>query len=1279
MHSSNADNSSNATLHSAAHTSNYLEEDSEENSEQFLLARRKIEDDSEGHPQSTEQKAWFRKPWPVLRILCPALHATLIMLHVMLLGMWRVQFEHKIMFSTEIQNTISFIVKTTSTAFGTIYFALLVFITQKLAIRSYLQRSSTLTATHDNIMAWSGIGSALSTAYHQLSIPASVSGTLAVFAYLGGIAILHVTTPTLLSVATVNISTSSSVPAWGIPQWNDSNHKAVYGFMEKTLDFLPWMGTLNGSQSLGLFNGSLYDVLQDMGLKYGSAQVSATGFNITCGYLPGVNTKIVDTPNLGWSAPHWIISFRPPIPTTEMLSYGPNIISMLNPQDMKLNNSIILYTTNDVLDSRGHKGSPVTLKRPMGPNSTVSQLQILQCSKTLVTQRGTVDSQSRKLDSSTLHPRIHKTQSTWHEYSKIPVHPPDQSLIGSDIWVDFLLDSLVDWNYIPMNENYTGIGEIDYMSKTAQYLMEQLNLNPTWISSNTASTSTPVLYLHDIENAISSLIASIFWIAGHINPGSITTKYSTNIKQPGEVAIGPFLRYQQSDQPVLLAENVALYQTQSACRLELNVVAISVGLGISVLLFLLAIPYWIVVTQQTKITSTGLLHVIWLFRQHPVLGQALRQPSDPTNNHLRNTGMVTFHLSDGLIGEPGELNTVKTPFNTQTNIVSNNNEETCTFLPTNATNDQSHSVPPRRGHPKLICTTTHIIAVLLHITFLGIWASPHAEHTISFSVDHQGEITSLLTVVATSIGTIYCSLLIFLIQRMVMQRDLTVTQTLTATHDNLAAWSGLGSALASVHQQLALPAAVNSTLCILLYLSSIMVLHLSTSALFSVETFASTMTVTVPTRGLPEWNISDVRNSTNTVQFLAENLEFLSWLDDSDTIGLFNGTLHHTLEATALTGKPTQIPAVGLNVSCGYLSGVNTRFIPIANIGFGVLLGPFWEISLPSVAHLKPFLISASGPNILMSTLQETWNDTIILYTTNQVVDSVGSTGSPIQLIQPMGPNLTVSHLQFMQCSKFLANQTGMVDTQTGRIIPASLEPNIYKSYSRWQPYNHSNININSQNGSLLASGIWSQILAASTQTGVALSYRNETMWNFLLNTDTYLMEQLELDPSWIETGVDLTSGSVLKLHDIENTLSNMIAAVFWIAGHIKQASLVRKYSIDYAGVEGTAPVLSSGSVDIHVVQSAARLNLSILAVSIGLCASIILCFLAIILCRGPTKTTTSLDSMGLLHIIWLFRSHPELADRLEQVEDPTDSNLRAAGLIRVQLLSEGRKDTKPE
>jgi hypothetical protein len=85
--------------------------------------------------------------------------------------------------------------------------------------------------------------------------------------------------------------------------------------MQQAVDFLPWIHNLN--ETLGLFNGSLYEVLQDDSLGSGSAKVSAIGFNVTCGYLAGTNTHI-----LREDTPVWNISFESHIPPTLVLSTG---------------------------------------------------------------------------------------------------------------------------------------------------------------------------------------------------------------------------------------------------------------------------------------------------------------------------------------------------------------------------------------------------------------------------------------------------------------------------------------------------------------------------------------------------------------------------------------------------------------------------------------------------------------------------------------------------------------------------------------------------------------------------------------------------------------------------------------------------------------------------------------------------------------------------------------------------------------------------------------------
>jgi hypothetical protein len=76
-----------------------------------------------------------------------------------------------------------------------------------------------------------------------------------------------------------------------------------------------------------------------------------------------------------------------------------------------------------------------------------------------------------------------------------------------------------------------------------------------------------------------------------------------------------------------------------------------------------------------------------------------------------------------------------------------------------------------------------------------------------------------------------------------------------------------------------------------------------------------------------------------------------------------------------------------------------------------------------------------------------------------------------------------------------------------------------------------------------------------------------------------------------------------------------------------------------------------------------------LLQVSISLGASILLLILVFVFSLGEDRSNPSITSMGFLQIIWVFEHHPELSNVLEQVKDPTDHNLRAAGMVKVCLL----------
>jgi hypothetical protein len=75
--------------------------------------------------------------------------------------------------------------------------------------------------------------------------------------------------------------------------------------------------------------------------------------------------------------------------------------------------------------------------------------------------------------------------------------------------------------------------------------------------------------------------------------------------------------------------------------------------------------------------------------------------------------------------------------------------------------------------------------------------------------------------------------------------------------------------------------------------------------------------------------------------------------------------------------------------------------------------------------------------------------------------------------------------------------------------------------------------------------------------------------------------------------------------------------------------------------------------------------------ISVGLAASIALLLLSLpsSLFAVQRDSDLPIDGTGILHTIWLYRNHPELETLLEQVDHPTEENLRDAGMVQTRLV----------
>ncbi|KAG2344926.1 hypothetical protein BDR05DRAFT_989091 [Suillus weaverae] len=158
---------------------------------------------------------------------CYVLHGMLVMIHIVFVMSYIFHWEHRVTLPFTPMNTDFWpvVLSASLQAFYTLYTAVLVFLTQRLAISRALIRRLKLTAIHDISGAWAGIGSALSSVWKQADIPASLWATTAVTAYLVCISVLHVTSSTLLQFQTFNSSMTTHTRAHWQLLWMTGQRK----------------------------------------------------------------------------------------------------------------------------------------------------------------------------------------------------------------------------------------------------------------------------------------------------------------------------------------------------------------------------------------------------------------------------------------------------------------------------------------------------------------------------------------------------------------------------------------------------------------------------------------------------------------------------------------------------------------------------------------------------------------------------------------------------------------------------------------------------------------------------------------------------------------------------------------------------------------------------------------------------------------------------------------------------------------------------------------------
>ncbi|KAG1873980.1 hypothetical protein F4604DRAFT_1766368 [Suillus subluteus] len=548
---------------------------------------------------------------------CYVLHGMLVMIHVMLIVSYIYHWEHNVTLSFTPTNADFWpvVLSASLQAFYTLYTAVLVFLTQRLAMSRALVRRLKLTTIHDISSAWAGLGSALSSVWKQTHISASLSATTAVTTYLVCISVLHVTSSTLLQFQTFNSSITTNISTtlgWVDVSSTTENPVAITGS-------LPAISRFPGLVSAGISNNTVYDTLQTSSVV-GRATVNATTITSSCGLLPNVtysrNNNTATAP-LGSGNVMVMTASSPWADQIRVLQYGgsPSVnMSQIYAQPAVL---LMVSTLLEIEPSVQKEVAVPTIWVCPAVNQTI-EVYFMQCSLTTNNTAVVIDMQTNTLE------------------NPMPVPQP------STQWEETLQWTSTDWSenvgYLLSVAGGSGYQFIDQSGYTSEpsivdesiMSLVGLNLSAQYLQSSTDWDQPPVsnftLSPDILEAAIAQTVAQLTWMAGRMNGGI----------QPGE---GMALAYE---------EVIAL-------RLNITLLPLLFATSASVIMLGLALyttrAFHASRNTQAPISNAGALQLLWLGYHSASVQEALQNVEHPTEANLRRAGMIDVCFASTTSGE----------------------------------------------------------------------------------------------------------------------------------------------------------------------------------------------------------------------------------------------------------------------------------------------------------------------------------------------------------------------------------------------------------------------------------------------------------------------------------------------------------------------------------------------------------------------------------------------------------------------------------------------------
>ncbi|KAH7920599.1 hypothetical protein BV22DRAFT_790915 [Leucogyrophana mollusca] len=574
------------------------------------------------------------------------------------------------------------------------------------------------------------------------------------------------------------------------------------------------------------------------------------------------------------------------------------------------------------------------------------------------------------------------------------------------------------------------------------------------------------------------------------------------------------------------------------------------------------------------------------------------------------------------------------------------------------------------------CYYMHAALVFLHFCLVGV-AIRHTERKAIVSISSNDTVlTTALSASLQAFYTLYATLLVYITQRLAISRGLFQYQTLTATHDGMRAWIGLGTACDCLWNQTKLATTPLKVFCVAIYLSCIAALHIASSSIMQFQNFNNTITTSVSTAlGWPDnswFSVAEYQtynsSSTTTWNAISSVAPFVANLSGISTAGLTGSTVYDVLALNGGTGNAT-VNATTVNVQCGVITG-GAYNATSAVITFPPSPNGFQQSFTPYIDQVIDF--GSPGSNVVFmvttalnasSALLETAAITLPWY---HFESSTNLTAVP-----------SVLNMYMVSCNVSIVQASATVDVQSNKLLAiGSPEPSFS---SEWSAVSSDSLFVSSDSppNASWASYPFSYAPTSNVKINDAACVGEGCTPQYSLNVaEVYFMQLLGLNATQINPYLgaaaynipayvsDTTPSSTLSASQMEIALSRLLASMIWTAGLLGEAS------------GGFDRLTGSTAITQPVLQM--RLNINWIPLSVALGASVMLLALSIYMIglgSDGVGKGNSVYGMGVLELIWLASRSPELREGVGGVTNPTADNLRAAGMFDVRLADVGRED----